>query len=152
MTRDESLTVVEMIISHWRITKWSKEEIDVYARLIQDLDAELTTSAVISAAKTLHYPPDVATLREHVRLERIRLRALEPRAPQPKKEPVPFWVKRWVVGRKEGDFRRFAEQGEYGDLTEEMMPEGAWDAEAATLSDTQVTSGFDRMLRDSKGD
>lgn len=154
MTRDESLQVVEMILSHWHSNReWTKEEIDVYARLIQDMDIELTMSAVIKAAKEIAYRPSISELRERVRAEKRRLApAVEPL--EAKLTPLPHWVKRWICARmlykqfgKEQDLRRFPEQGDWGDLTMEVMPEGAWEKEAASMSDEQFSTVFAKLLR-----
>lgn len=153
MTRDESLQIVGMIISHWRITTWSKEEIDVYARLIQDMDAEITTHCVIQAAKDIPFPPKVSELRERVRTERRKLApAVEPITPQ--RLEIPPWVRRWMCARllyagfgKERDMRRFPEQQDFGDLTQEVMPEGAWEAEAASLDDEHFAKSFKAILK-----
>lgn len=153
MTRDESLELVGMILSHWRITNWSKEEIDVYARLIQDMDVELTTHCVIKAAKETPYPPKVSELRERVRVEKKRL-APTVIVEDSKPTPLPTWVKRWICARllydkfgKTRDLRRFPEQGDYGDPTQEVMPEGVWQAEAETLSDEHFAKSFKAILR-----
>jgi hypothetical protein len=133
MTRDESLEIVSMIINFWHSNKeWTKEEIDVYARLIQDMDAELTMSALTKAAKEIAYRPAISELRERVRVEKRRL-APTVAPPATKATPLPHWVKRWICARmlykqfgKDQDLRRFPEQGDWGDLTMEVMPEGAW--------------------------
>lgn len=153
MTRDESLQIVEMIITHWRVKNWSKEEIDVYARLIQDLDAELTVHCISVAAKEIAYPPDVASLRERVRTEKRKLApTAAPIKPQPQEYPP--WVKRWICARmlyarwdKERDMRRFPEQLDFGDYTQEVMPEGAWDKEVASLDERAFSEGFKAMFR-----
>ena len=144
MTRDESLQIVAMILSHWQVQNWSKEEIDVYARAIQHLDAEITTSVVIRSVRELKYAPKIAELHERYYVERRRLRpVVEPVEVKP--TPLPQWVKRWICARmlyarfgKERDERRFPEQGDYGDLTRELMPEGAWNDEADKLTDLDI--------------
>lgn len=154
MTREESLQIVQMLLTHWRASKeWTKEEMDVYARLIQDMDAELTTSAVIGLAKEIAYRPHPAQLRERVREERRRLRpVVQPL--EPERKPIPFWVKRWICARmlyakfgKPRDMRRFPEQADFGDLTTEMMPEGAWEAEANSMSDEEFAKSFSIFVR-----
>lgn len=153
MTRDESLEIVAMILVHWRGQEWSKEEIDVYARLIQDMPAEVTTSTVIKAAKELAYRPSVSELRERVRVERRRLAAVEPPPPEPEGTPIPHWVKRWLCarllyarfGQLKPDLRRFTEQGEWGDLTQELMPEGAWEKEVTTMNEQSFAEAFKRL-------
>lgn len=155
MTRDESLTIVEMILARWPTSKeWSKDQMDAYAQGIQDLDAELTTSAVLRAIKDMQYRPAVAELREFVRTERNRLRALVEPKGQPPGAPVPFWVKRWICARmlykrfgKEYDPRRFLEQGDWGDLTQELMPEGAWEDEANKLSEPEFGKAYDTFIK-----
>ena len=143
-----------MILSHWRPKReWTKDEISAFATSIQDLSAELTTSAVAHAAKEIAYPPSIAELREYVRIERVRrmpqLKPLEPRS-----APLPFWVKRWICARllyerfgKERDERRFAEQGDFGDLTKGLMPDDAWIDEANSLGDKDAEKAFRAMTR-----
>lgn len=155
MTRDESLAIMRMIISAWPQAKeLDKEEIDLYAHAIQDMDAELTTHTVLKAQKETRYRPTVAELRERVRAEK---RALAPEVTpfsEPEGRPLPLWVKRWVCARmlyskwdKERDMRRFPEQGDFGDLTQEKMPEGAWVEEAESLGEMEVNEAFKRMFK-----
>lgn len=154
MTREESLQIVGMILSHWRGKEWTKDEMDVYARLIQDMDAAITTSAIIRAAKEIQYRPSVAELREYVRAERTRLRATMPKPEEPRGAPYPFWVKRWICARmlyrrfdRDQDMRRFPEQGDWGDLTSEVMPEGEWVDEANRVDDKEFSKAFKQFVR-----
>lgn len=146
---------MSMIVSAWPQAKeLDKEEIDLYAHAIQDLDAELTTHTILKAQKETAYRPTVAELRERVRAER---RALLPEVEPyeaPEGRPLPMWVKRWVCARmlyakwdKPRDMRRFKEQGDFGDLTQEKMPEGAWVEEAESLGEMEVNEAFKRMFR-----
>lgn len=155
MTRDESLQIISMILAHWRPKRdWSKDEISAYASSIQDMSAELTTAAVARAAKEIAYPPSIAELREYVRLERVRRApVVAPFAPSPG-QPIPFWVKRWICARllyerfgKPRDTRRFREQGDYGDLTSELMPDDAWVEEANSMDDEGFHTAFERFTR-----
>lgn len=150
MTRDESLTIVGMILSRWPASKeWTKDQMSTYAQDIEDMDAEITTSAVLRAVKEVQYRPSVAELREFVRAERRRLQALVEPKQAPKGAPIPSWVRRWICARmlyskfgKEKDMRRFAEQGDWGDLTQPLMPEGAWEEEARRLSESEVSNAL----------
>lgn len=153
MTRDESLDVVKMILTHWRVHDWGEEEIDVFAKSIQYLDAEIATSTVITSSKELKFPPRIAEFHERYRTERKRLRpAVDPKA-EPEATPLPLWVKRWICARqlyalfgKERDMRRFHEQGDYGDLTQELMPEGAWVEEANGMGDEEVMKKWRKAM------
>lgn len=155
MTRDESLTIVEMIVSGWPDAKpLDRDEIDMYARAIQDLDAGLATHAVLRAVKDTPYRLKVAELRERVRVEKRKLAAELPPIEQSEGRPLPFWVKRWICARmlyasfgKERDMRRMPEQGQFGDLTQEMMPDGAWEEEANSKSDAEFYAAFRKMVR-----
>jgi len=154
VTRDESLQIVEMVLSHWRIKNWEKDEIDVFARMIQDLDAEIATSTVIRASKDLVHAPRIAEFRELYRAEKKRLAPELSPASEPAGQPLPLWVKRWICARqlysnfgKERDMRRFPEQGDYGDLTQETMPEGAWEEQAKSLGDADIHKAFKQMFR-----
>lgn len=152
MTREDSLKIVQMILAHWHGRDWTKEEIDVYARSIQDMDAALTTSAVARAAKEIKYRPSIAELREYVRAERNRL-APAVRPIEPQATPMPLWVKRWICARmlfadfgRQRDMRRFPEQGDYGDLTMEVMPEQEWLEEANSLDEADFRKKFRKAV------
>jgi len=139
-----------MVASGWPDAKpLDRDEIDFYARSIEDLDAELTTHAVLRAVKDTPWRLKVSELRERVRMETRRLVATVPPLEEPEVRPVPTWVKRWICARllhkqfdKEFDNRRFPEQLEFGDLTQEVMPEGAWEQEALTMNDTQIRKAW----------
>lgn len=145
MTRDESLEVVGMILTFWQVKNWTKDEIDAYAKNIQHLDAEVATSTLIRASRDVAYPPKVAELHERYREEMRRLRPVVAPKDDPVGQPIPEWVKRWICARmlyksfgKAKDYRRFPEQGDWGDLTKELMPEGAWVEEAAAFDDEEI--------------
>lgn len=149
MKREESLLIVSMIVDHWRVKDWTKEEMDTYAKRIEDLDAEVLTSTVIRASKEMTFAPRINELRERYKSEKRRLApTVDPKgdaAPQ----PLPQWVKRWVCARllysrwgKERDLRRFPEQGEFGDESVEQMPEGAWEEEASSIPEEQFSTLF----------
>ncbi len=154
MTRGESLQIVSMLMSGWPQGKeLVKEEIDMYARGIQDLDVELTTHAVLKAVKDAKYRPTVAELRERVWMEKRRLAAEVAPRPDPVGSPLPLWVKRWICARmlyksfgKEKDYRRFPEQGDFGDLTIEVMPEGAWVEEAESFDDEEMIKRWTQAI------
>jgi hypothetical protein len=93
-------------------------------------------------------------LREYVRAERARLRATLPPKQEPQLVPYPFWVKRWICARmlysrfdREQDMRRLPEQGDYGDLTQELMPEQEWVEEANRLDDKEFSKAFGQFVR-----
>lgn len=154
MTRDESLTIVSLVVSGWPQAKeMDRDDVDLYARSIQDMDAELTTHSVLKMIKDTPWQPHASQLRDRVRIEK-RLLAVEvaPIVP-PEGEPVPFWVKRWICARmlyksfgKEKDTRRFKEAGDHGDKTQELMPEGAWVEEANTLDDAEVVRRWKQAI------
>lgn len=154
MTRDESLQIVSMVLSGWPQGKeMDKDEILLYARSIQDLDAELATHSVLKLIKESPYRPSVAVLRESVRTERRRLRA-DQVTREPTATPIPLWVKRWICARmlykqfgKERDMRRFPEAGDFGDLREDVMPEGAWAEEAARFDDESFRKVWTRAIQ-----
>ena len=153
MTREESHDIVAMVINYWRGRELSVDEMDAYARTIQHLDAEVCTSALIRAARSLTYRPQAAEVCELTRAEQRRLRpVVEPIEFKP--TPLPLWVKRWMCARllydrwgKARDDRRFPEQGDYGDLTMEMMPEGAWVEEAESMDDDGMMNAFRGISR-----
>lgn len=144
MTREDAIDIVGMIVTNWQVKNWTKEEMDAYARNIQHLDAEIVTSVVVRASREIAYPPKVAELHERYRAEKRRLRP-EVAPIEQSGAPLEFWVKRWCCARffyddfgKERDMRRFVEQGDHGDLTQELMPEGAWVEEAELLNDEEA--------------
>lgn len=155
MTRDESLTIVRMLLNYWRPKReWTKDEISAYASAIQDMSAELTTSALAQAAREIAYPPSIAELREYVRIERVRRAPVVSPAEPAQGAPLPFWVKRWICARmlyerfsKPRDLRRFREQGDHGDLTQELMPEDAWVTEANTMDDEGFHRAFQKFVQ-----
>lgn len=153
MTRSESLDIVQMIVNHWQVRDWTEDQIDAYAKSIQWMDAEVATSVVLRAVKTVTYAPKIAEFTELYGAERRLLRPTMP-VKQPTRTPMPLWVRRWMCARllyerwgKPRDDRRFPEQGDFGDLTVEMMPEGAWQAEAESLSEKEFVKAFQRMNR-----
>lgn len=153
MTRDESLDITKMVLTYWRVHDWSKEEIDAFARGIQHLDAETAVSALARASRDLKYAPRIAEFLEVYRAEKARLRPVLPPLSHESK-PMDLWVKRWLCARllysrfgKARDMRRFPEQGDSGDLTQELMPEGAWVAEAESMSGEELLNAFRQTVR-----
>ena len=110
MTREEALKIVEMVSSAWAGNTWHLEQMDSFARAIEELDAEFTTKAVLRAQKELRFRPAVAELREYVRIERQVAQRQDWRNQPAEKEPMPEWVKQWKRARAVGDFRPFPEQ------------------------------------------
>lgn len=153
MTREEALDVTQMVLTYWRVHDWSKDEIDAFARGIQHLDSEIAVSALAMASRDLKYPPRIAEFLEIYRAERARLRPIV--APlEPESRPMDLWVKRWLCARllysrfgKARDMRRFTEQGDSGDLTQELMPEGAWTEEAESMSESDLLVAFRKITR-----
>lgn len=110
MTRDDSLTIVNLIVDSWPGPVWETERIDAYARAIEPLDAEITTLAVARAVREIKFRPSVAELREFVRIERALSEPDEARYVRPEKPLLPEWVQRWARARGVGDMRLFPEQ------------------------------------------
>lgn len=110
MNRDESLTIVAMIVSSWPGKDWDSATCDAYAHNIESLDAEHTTNAVAAAVKTMRYRPSIADLREFVRIQ-TRLSEPDEARFMPVDKPLkPLWVERWQRARHAGDWRCFPEQ------------------------------------------
>lgn len=154
MTREEALDVTAMVLTHWRVRDWSREEIDAFTTGIQHLDGEIAVSAIARAARELKYPPKIAEFLEVYRAERADLRAGMVAPLEPESKPMEPWVREWMCARylyasfgRERDMRRFSQQGEFGDLTQELMPEGAWAKEAASLDEEQFLEAFRRTTR-----
>jgi hypothetical protein len=154
MKRDEALTIIEMIASGWPDARpFDRDEIEMYVTAIEDLDAELASHAVLKAVKDSPYRLKANELRERVRIERRALKAELPPIEPSRGRELPLWVKRWLCARmlfsqfgKDQDLRRFPEQGQFGDLTKEVMPEGAWLKEAESVQDKQFFEAFKKML------
>lgn len=112
MTRDDAVTIVSMIVSHWPGQTWDDAELAAYVSAIESWDAEVTTRAVARAVNHLRFRPKVAELREFVQIERRS--ALSPREEadlvRPEKPMRPLWVERWERARKADDERLFPEQ------------------------------------------
>jgi len=151
--REEALTVVELVVSGWPDAKQlDRDEIDLYARSIEDLDAELAMSAVLRAIKNTGYRLKPNELRERVRMEKSRLAPRVAPLEPTEGRPLPEWVKRWICARllhkrfdKPHDLRRFLEQGEFGDLTQEVMPEGAWLEESKQVGERDFALALQMM-------
>jgi len=154
VTRQEALEVTGMVLSNWRVRDWSKEEIDAFATGIQHLDGQIAVATVARAARELTYAPRIKEFLEVYRAERASLRAELVEPPEPKARPMEQWVREWMCARylyadfgRARDMRRFAQQGEFGDLTQELMPEGAWAKEAASLDDDGFLKAFRKTTR-----
>ena len=154
MTRDDALTIVGMLASHYPGKHWNTETMDAYAKAIEPLDARLTTAAVVRAVNELEFYPKVSVLREYVRIERRQEeydRALQEApveaqrmsgTPAPKYE-CPDWVKGWALSRhRYRDFRPWPQQDPYGHLTNVMPAEdqNRYLSESKSLSVAQVFS------------
>lgn len=146
MTRDEAITVVEMLIDAIPDGGvWTAKQIDSYAKAIMLLDPEVATHTVLYAQKNLSRRPPVA---DFLVLYRIQLRRLRPqeREREPlERQPAPQWVRRWVAARwaygrfgKPQDMRRFPQQEDFGDLTQPLMPDGEWDKEAEQITEEEL--------------
>lgn len=148
MNHEESLTVTEMVLTTWPMTReWDTDEIMAYANGIQKYDAATMTRAVAAAQQKLMYRPSVAELREFYDLERAKTRASaeKPATALPRKEKVPLWVRRYVAARylhaqfgKDRDMRSFPEQQQFANPYVDMMPADAWLDEADHVTDSQV--------------
>jgi hypothetical protein len=149
MTRQEALEVTQMVLTNWRVRDWTKEEIDGFATGIQHLDGQIAVASVARASRELKYAPKISEFLEVYRAERATLRAAMIDPPDPQSRPMEPWVREWMCARylyanfgRERDMRRFPEQGEFGDLTQELMPEGAWRKEAESLGDDELLRVF----------
>lgn len=110
MTRDDSLTIVGMILNSWPGRAWTEQEMDAYAHGIEDLDAAATTRALARASRELRYRPSIAELREYTRAEQ---RLAEPdrdyRHERHSYRP-PEWACVWMWMRANGDERILPQQ------------------------------------------
>jgi hypothetical protein len=148
MTRDEALTVTEMVVTTWPSTRvWDADELSAYANGLMGYDAATMTHAVAAAQQKLMYRPSVAELREFYDLERAKRRATaeKPTTKYVKQEKVPLWVRRWVAARhlhrqfgKEQDMRRFPEQQQWASPDLDLMPPTEWLDEAEHVTDERV--------------
>lgn len=122
MTRDESLTIVGMVLNTWPGgTRWTEQEMDAYARGIQHLNAAHATNAVARASRELKYRPSIAELSEFERIER-KLAEPEHREQSPTRSTtIPAWVQVWTWLRwTVDDWRLLPQQEGYGYGTNEV--------------------------------
>lgn len=109
MTREDAITIVEMIVSSWPGQTWDEDRLSMYVNSILDWDAANTTRAVARATQHLRYRPSVAELREFVQIE-WRAAKGETAFDLPPRQEKPDWVLRWERARAAGDLRVFPEQ------------------------------------------
>ena len=124
----------------------SAEQVALYARLLEPHDADAASRAILRGIDQWHHPPRFADIRDLIRVER---RATEPAAPRTgarsRREPIPFWVKRWVCARwlharfdRPQDMRWFREEHAAAPPDAEFMPEEEWVVEAQNVPDEDV--------------
>lgn len=154
MNHDEALTVTEMVVNCWPDGRfWTPEQISMYARGIQHLEAGIATRAVERAQRTMTHRPTVADMTGICRSMAVNATTISPsRGYEPlpaKPTKMPGWVREWICARylyasfgREQDMRRFTEMQDWGDPNMSLMPPGAWANEAASLSDGRAWSAF----------
>jgi hypothetical protein len=142
VTYDDAVTVTGMVINAFPGDReWNAAQITMYAKGIQHLDAEVATKAVLQAQKTMPRRPDVAALISISRSISAGTARGLPIVPVRKPKPMPGWVKEWVYARfhvSPPDMRVFAEQREWADPDDPLMPPGEYAIEAQHLSDHDV--------------
>ena len=123
MTRDEAISVVEMILNSWPGGNWEEAKLQAYVSALMPHDAAITTRATAKAVQKLKYRPSIAELREFIQLERrlgnddlLRFMPVE-------RIGRPEWVDRWYRARAAGDYRPFPEQLHALDMLARMSPE-----------------------------
>lgn len=110
MTRDDAVTIVQMIVYGWPGAAWETERLEAYVEAILPWDAKITTHALARARNTLKYRPAISELREFVQIERRLSETEEAHYILPEKPEKPAWVIRWERARAAGDWRPFPEQ------------------------------------------
>lgn len=146
MTRDDAISVTEMVLNAWARPEWTPGQIEVFVNALAPHEADLATQAVAMAHKSVKYRPTFAEFLEFYRAVRDKNGARRPGGePLPKVSTLPDWVKRWACARyfyarfdRDQDMRRFIEQGEWADPTMPVMPPEEWKAEAAQIERRDV--------------
>jgi hypothetical protein len=136
VTRDESLTCVEVILAGWPGNPWSVDQIDSYARAIEGQHFFTTRKAIESAQRSLKFRPPVAELLEFIRIQRSLSEGEQARLIEPEKVPRPEWVKRWERARAAKDARLFPEQMRGMDELARRSPE---DFKVYSLPEVPIT-------------
>lgn len=152
MTRDEAITITQMILNSWAKPDWTDGQTEAYVNALVPYDADYMTEAVADAHKTVGFRPSFAELIVYYRYikEHKPRRDDTPPRPQPKyTKQIPQWVKEWICARylyaafgKDQDMRRFTQQQDWRDPADPLMPPGAWANEAATLGDGRAWTVF----------
>ncbi len=142
MTRDESLTIVGMVLNTWPGgTRWTEQEMDAYARGIQHLNAAHATNAVARASRELKYRPSIAELSEFERIERKLAEPEHREQPPPRSTTIPDWVQVWTWMRwTRDDGRTLPQQDNYG-----LSAETATQQEYADLHKQWLEAGAPSM-------
>jgi hypothetical protein len=145
VTRDEAASVAAMVVNTWPQPSWTPQEAESFVDGIVPLDAELAVQAVALAHGELDARPTVQDMRDYVRAARIQ-RDQQQHVSRHEGR-MPGWVREWVCARylhgrfnRPQDMRPFRQQVGGGPVPPdvELMPDGAWAAEAATVGDAEA--------------
>lgn len=148
MTREDAITIVEMIVSGWPGPPWETPRLEAYVDSLLPLDAEVTTKAVVRARNKLKYRPSISELREFIQIERRLDQTEEARYVLPDKPDKPAWVARWERARAADDWRPFPEQMQGMDTLARRDPDnfGTYAPPEAPVTDRTVWVQDDEYL------
>jgi hypothetical protein len=131
-----------MAFLHAAFPRLQVEQIQLYSRLLeQESNTDAASRAILRGVKTWKFAPSYADLHEMIKAEK-RLDEPDEQRPAPVKfdRTMPNWVRRYVCARflfsrfgRDQDMRPFPEMRVGFETGEELMPDGEWEAEAATI-------------------
>lgn len=148
MTRDDAITITNMVLNRWAKPSWTDGQTEAYVNALIPYDADLMTTAVALAHKTVQFRPPFSELYQCYRAAKAQ--AASRQEPPPgtvsgKRNTLPFWVKRWVCARylyadfhRTRDMRVFPEQRDWSPADAPLMPPDEWVAEAHQISDRKA--------------
>ena len=143
MTYEDAVNVVEMLLSAFPNERaWDAHEIRSYAEGIQRIDAAVATKTVVRCRDTISRRPSVSDFLSIARSVEAGMRTEPAPAPREKTNPrdLPDWVRRWVVARREGDFRRLREQGDWADPRTPLVPDDLYVDQAKGITTDDALS------------
>lgn len=147
MTRDDAISVTEMILNSWTAPHWTEAQTETYVNSLVPYDADLAVHAVALAHKNMSFRPAFADLLKfynHLKREADQKeRDAQPRpGPYYVRSKMPEWVREWICARflyarfgRPQDMRRFPQMGDWGDHDVPLMPPGEWAREAEHVTE-----------------
>lgn len=150
MTLEEARDLIALLAAATKVDQLGPDRQGFWESQFCRLDARQATEAVNIGILGWKFFPSWAEFAEVYtacgkrELDELTARRVKKELETPRAE-VPIWIKRFVCARylyakfgREQDLRRFPEQGEWGDLNVELMPEDEWATEASRIKDTEA--------------